>query len=278
MFTAPASRIVQTPISSLIGEDRMDGAGTFSRVELQQGIDLMVWEGDLASPITFDVHDDWHRINFSCALAGKSQFSTLDQRQNRTYQLDGGMSCISHTPDCRGQTSYAGRLESLFVSIDPGLLANLAPDMPDALRKELESGRCYLQGQAAAELSATAQGMVRAIQKARMRGDDLLAGHSRLWMQGQALVLASLAMEAFGEDRVAEDFSLDEMRKLRRARDMLLADLTQAPTIAMLAAETGLPIMKVKRGFRRMFDESVYGLFSANAWGRRAAGWRRTRR
>jgi AraC family transcriptional regulator len=51
------------------------------------------------------------------------------------------------------------------------------------------------------------------------------------------------------------------MRRLRRARDLLLADLTQAPTIAMLAAETGLPIMKVKRGFRQLFQESVYGLF-----------------
>jgi AraC family transcriptional regulator len=265
MFSTSSSPIIQTPISALIGDGGMgggkNGSGTFSRVELQPGIDLMVWEGDLREPISFDVHDDWHRINFSCALAGKSQFSTLDQRRDQTYQFDAGMSCISHTPDCRGQTRYAGRLESLFVSVDPALMAGLVPDMPTALRREIDSGRCYLQGQAAAELGATAQAMMRALQRARMRGEGLLSGHSRLWMQGQALVLASLAIESFAEDHAAPGFSLDEMRKLHRARDLLLADLTQAPTIAMLAAETGLPVMKLKRGFRQLFDDSVYGLF-----------------
>ncbi len=263
--SSPFSRIIETPISALIGDGGMGAGagrnGSFSRVELQPGMDLMLWEGDLAKPISFDVHDDWHRINFSCALAGKSQFSTSDQQRDQSYQLDAGMSCISHTPDCRGQTSYVGRLESLFVSVDPMLMDDLIPDLPKNLRHHLDSGRCYLQGQAVAELNATAQAMVRALQRTRMRGEALLSGHSRLWMQGQALVLASLAIESFSDQRVSNELSLDDMRKLHRARDLLLADLTQAPTIAMLAAETGLPVMKVKRGFRQLFEDSVYGLF-----------------
>ncbi|PNU02151.1 helix-turn-helix domain-containing protein [Novosphingobium guangzhouense] len=262
MSATPPSSILQTPISVLLGGDADVGACSFARVELQPGIDLTVWEGDLAQPITFDVHDDWHRINFSCALAGRSQFSTLDQQRNEAHQLDGGMSCVSFTPDVRGQASYRGRISSLHVSMDPAMLEGLLPDAPAQLHRRLGEGRFYRQNAAAAEMSATAQAMTQAMQRARMRGDTALAGASRMWMLGQAFVMASLAIEAgFGDERASADLSLEEMRKLRRARDLLLADLTQAPTIAMLAAETGLPVMKVKRGFRQLFDDSVYGLF-----------------
>jgi hypothetical protein len=53
------------------------------------------------------------------------------------------------------------------------LMDDLVPDLPKSLRHQLDSGRCYLQGQAAAELNATAQAMVRALQRTRMRGDRL---------------------------------------------------------------------------------------------------------
>lgn len=228
---------------------------------MQPGIDLLVWEGDLREPLTLDLHDDWGRISFSYALAGQSQFTMADTRRNAVHQLDQGMSCISYTPDCRGQTRYKGRLESLFVSIDPLLASDLAPDMPAMLQSQLDNGRCYVQDHAVAELRATAQAVSRMLHRARMRGEGLLSGQSRLWLLGQSLVLASLALESCGEERASDDLSADDMRKLRRARDMLLADLSQAPTIAMLALATGLPVMKIKRGFRQLFEESVYGLF-----------------
>ncbi|MFT4252986.1 MAG: AraC family transcriptional regulator [Caulobacter sp.] len=260
-----SSPLIQLPISNLLDGDGRAGASgsscTLSRLELQKGVDLLVWEGDLEEPITLDVYDDWHRLNFSCALAGQSQFSMSDRRREHVHRLDQGMSNISYTPECRGQSMYRGKLESVFVSIDPALMESLVPDLPRMLRREMDGGRCYLQNRAAAELQATARAMGHRLQRARARGDTQIAGQSRLWLLGQALVMASLAIESCSEETTPDDLSLDDMRRLRRARDMLLADLTQAPTIAMLAAETGLPIMKVKRGFRRLFDESVYGLF-----------------
>jgi AraC family transcriptional regulator len=257
--------LIQLPISNLLDGDGRAGTNgstcTLSRLELQKGVDLVVWKGDLAEPITLDVYDDWHRLNFSCALGGQSQFSMNDRRREHAYLLDQGMSSISYTPECRGQSMYRGKLESVFVSVDPALMDTLVPDLPRTLRTEIGAGRCYIQNRAAAELQATARAMGQRLQRAQMRGETEITGPSRLWLLGQALVVASLALESCSEPPASDALSLDDMRRLRRARDLLLADLTQAPTIAMLAAETGLPIMKVKRGFRQLFQESVYGLF-----------------
>ena len=263
---SPASAsLFQTPISNLLDQSRPTPKGasdcTLTRLELQPGVDLVLWEGDLDEPLTLDVYDDWHRMNFSCALAGQSQFSMQDRRRCHEYRLDEGMSCISYTPECRGQSSYRGRIESVFVSVDPSVLETLVPDLPTLLRRELDGGRCYVQDRAAAELRATAQSIAHRLQRSRVRGEPLITGQSRLWLLGQALVAASLAIESCAEVPASDRLSLSEMRRLREARDLLLSDLTQAPTIAELARLTGLPIMKIKRGFREMFDDSVYGLF-----------------
>lgn len=60
-----------------------------------------------------------------------------------------------------------------------------------------------------------------------------------------------------------DTLSLADRHKLLRAKDLLLADLSQAPTIAMLSRETGLSVLKLKRGFRQLFNNSIYGLFQA---------------
>lgn len=52
-----------------------------------------------------------------------------------------------------------------------------------------------------------------------------------------------------------------ERLKLYRARDILLADLGKAPLLPELAVRSGLSLNKLKRGFRALFGNSVYGVF-----------------
>ena len=88
---------------------------------------------------------------------------------------------------------------------------------------------------------------------------------STLWLQGQSLVMLSLVLDEHREDAscLSCHFNPMERQKLLRAKDLLLADLTQAPGVAELARESGLSVLKIKRGFRVLFNNSVYGLFQA---------------
>ena len=203
------------------------------RCSLQEGMDILLWRGHFARPETLQLHDDLGRINFSCILEGTSRFAIQGLRRHTDWELARNRHYITHTPDCRGSASYCGRFESITLSFSP-------------------------------ETHLTAQALRHALM--RMHGGfSHEQKPSTLWLQGQSLVMLSLVLDEHREDAscLSCHFNPMERQKLLRAKDLLLADLTQAPGVAELARESGLSVLKIKRGFRVLFNNSVYGLFQA---------------
>lgn len=231
------------------------------RLAPQDGVDVLLWKGHFPHPVTMNVRDDWDRIHFSCALKGRSRFSLEERGREVERVLHQGASCISYTPDCRGRSSYAGSFEYVTISVRPGVLAHWAPDLNPSLKRELASARCCAMHRCDAEMLATAHALSRALRMMPAPPDGA-ALPPPLWLLGQALVLISLAVEAHCEEGPSPfEIGPTDRTKLLRARDLLLADLTRASTIEALARETGLSVVKLKRGFRQLFNNSVYGLF-----------------
>lgn len=54
-----------------------------------------------------------------------------------------------------------------------------------------------------------------------------------------------------------------QRERLHHARQLLLADLANPPTIAQLARSCGLNSFKLKQGFRSMFGQSIHALYQA---------------
>lgn len=262
---SPALTQAEMPISTLLtnpSSHQESGPGyRLLRITLQDGIDVLVWRGEQRQPVSMNIRDDWGRVHFCCALQGHSRFAFDDGRRETEHVLPAGTGCISYTPDCRGQSTHAGRIESVTVSIRPDRLRELAPDIDAVLRSRLDSARCCEPCRCDAEMRTTAQALSLAMRKPPQPTHDR-AERPALWLLGQSLALASLMIEAH-RNAIAPPAPLlkADHPKLLRARDLLLADLTQAPTIAMLAKETGLSAQKLKRGFRQLFQHSVYGLF-----------------
>ncbi|MDY4317346.1 helix-turn-helix transcriptional regulator [Pectobacterium actinidiae] len=233
------------------------------RATLQEGLDILVWRGQFQQPTTMHLHDDWGRINFSCSLQGDSQFLLKGER-GREHVLKQGSGCISYTPDCQGTSSYRGQFESVTVSLSPELLAGWVPDLTGNLQQQLDSGRLCTHCDCNAEMRATAQVLSHALSSLTHPQQAGENRHAPLWLLGQSMILVSLAVAGHADTVSQQDaISLADRQKLLRAKDLLLADLSQAPTIAMLSRETGLSVLKLKRGFRQLFNNSIYGLFQA---------------
>ncbi len=234
------------------------------RCSLQEGMDILLWRGHFARPETLQLHDDLGRINFSCILEGTSRFAIQGLRRHTDWELARNRHYITHTPDCRGSASYCGRLRAL-----PSPSA-LKPSrcgcriLARSLRINIDSHCCCQQQRCNAETHLTAQALRHALM--RMHGGfSHEQKPSTLWLQGQSLVMLSLVLDEHREDAscLSCHFNPMERQKLLRAKDLLLADLTQAPGVAELARESGLSVLKIKRGFRVLFNNSVYGLFQA---------------
>jgi len=253
--------------STLLNQDMPRSAQPESNCQLlkfalQDGIDLVVWKGHFEHPMVFDIHDDIHRLSFSCALSGSSQSRFDDVATDIPYLLHKGEASISFNPGRRGTFTQAGRFESLIVMVRPDVFSTWVEEPEIApLRDGIKAG-CYLgHCTCSAELCATAQTVSRA----------LCAMHAfpgggterpRLWLLGQSLVVISLILEAHsGSTHRPSEISWQSQQRLLRARDHLLNDLSHAPTLPELAREADLSMLKLKRGFRQLFNNSVYGLF-----------------
>lgn len=231
------------------------------RTTLRDGIDLLVWRGGQPQPMSMNIRDDWGRVQFSYALQGRAHFSLGARRQAVEHTLTAGSSCISYTPDCRGKSTHAGQIENVVVSIRPDLLHELAPDMDGALRQRLDSQRCCVPCRCCAEMGATARALSDALQ-APQHAAGCRMHRSTMWLLGQSLALTSLMLDAHRDAAVGPcTLPQADHAKLLHARDLLLADLTCAPTIIELSKAAGLSEQKLKRGFRLLFQHGVYSLF-----------------
>lgn len=259
----------EVAVSSLLGEKPAPHVEQIAncrlvKLSLRDGVDTLLWSGDLSRPMTMSVRDDWDRIHFSCALKGRCGFAIDgDSGVGGECILRQGLGCISYTPGCTGRSSYADSFEYLTVSVRPDILADWAPDLDASLARMLDGAQCCATHRCSAEMHAAAgalSGVLRMMSAGVQR--DGIPVPSAAWLLGQSLVLVGLAIEAHRDgDARSPHISPTDRRNLLRARDILLADLTQAPTIDALARECGLSAVKLKRGFRLMFNQSVYGLF-----------------
>lgn len=51
----------------------------------------------------------------------------------------------------------------------------------------------------------------------------------------------------------------DNVRRIKKAKTIMVARMTEPPTLAKLAQEIGLSLKKLKQGFRQIYGNSVYG-------------------
>ena len=65
------------------------------------------------------------------------------------------------------------------------------------------------------------------------------------------------------EDPDAENcpFLVDEdnVRRIRKAKEIIIANMAEPPSLAELSKEIGLPLKKLKEGFKEVYGEPVYG-------------------
>lgn len=83
----------------------------------------------------------------------------------------------------------------------------------------------------------------------------------RLYIKGKAYELISLYFNK-PEDADIEQcpFLIDEdnVRRIRKAKDIVIARMAEPPTLTELSEEIGLNLKKLKEGFKQIYGDSVY--------------------
>lgn len=253
-------------VSELIRHASIPGLGPDSpcrivQVALQDGIELFSSSGRFHAPVQIGTYDDSNRIQFTFTLTGRAESWFADQNKRQEHVVRAGSGSIYFGPGRRGFFRQQGEYANVTVMVRPDVFGPWLGEVDGELTRALAGGQCAAVGLRGAELQATSHVLFHALQ-ASVASDRVPSTRHQLWLHGQALTMLGLFLEgrtaAFAAER---GLPAADLHRLMRARELLLSDLSKAPTLAELAWESGLSLVKLKRGFQQVFGCSVYNLF-----------------
>lgn len=227
--------------------------------KLSEGVDLLVSRGHFKEPLNIRMLNDDLRVQFSYTLKGRAEFEIDGLVPWGRFPVCDGIGMLHHTAGRVGRFSQSGPFAGVSILVEPNAFIKL--DTGETKRnRHVAEGKNFFSvcnGIKEMELHRTARLLHGHGFCTEERGS-----HSQLWLQGQGMTFMALFLESSDEAQ-ANDCSLshDDRQKLMRARDLLLADLSRAPSLADLAGQCGLGLVKLKKGFRSLFGSSAYGLY-----------------
>lgn len=153
-------------------------------------------------------------------------------------------------------------IELVTVALHPDVVQTLMPSLSTAFNPEsgerLQTANLELAtttGQTTPAMTA----ILRKILNCPYQGDL-----QRLYLEAQVLQLLVLKFEQVQQldAQPSHGFRLkpEDIERIHRARDILLANLEQPPSLIALARQVGINDFKLKRGFRQIFGTTVFGL------------------
>ncbi|SDJ56738.1 transcriptional regulator, AraC family [Pseudomonas delhiensis] len=222
---------------------------------LQPGLEVSLVSFDATRNLSISTIDDSSHLHFSCMLNGDVDVRT----GQRGLRLGQNQLMASFAPAERFELEFAPAHRNLELRITPQRLHELAGDDYQRLGDSIERS-FYLQ---------VSHGNQR-IKDAALRLERLLGDETALPLLVHSATLEFLAwhLKACTPQDQGERVSKREQRLLLAARERLLMDLSAPPTIEQLAREIGLNQLKLKRGFKALFDTSIYALFQRERMGK----------
>jgi AraC family transcriptional regulator, transcriptional activator of the genes for pyochelin and ferripyochelin receptors len=135
----------------------------------------------------------------------------------------------------------------------------LGAEMTDALDRSFEAigGRSNSGAQlASCPASRALQVLVSQITNCPIRGPE-----RELYLCGKAMQLVALAISSCTTRTSGGNTQLAarDVERIRKARDLIVASMSEPPGLDMLAQRVGLNVRKLSSGFRQIYGASVFG-------------------
>lgn len=83
----------------------------------------------------------------------------------------------------------------------------------------------------------------------------------RIYLESKALELVALQLNQLTQDHPQPSVILkrDDIERIHLARDILISSLDNPPSLLSLSKQTGINSLKLKQGFRQVFNTTVFG-------------------
>ena len=241
------------PIGMVWQYPKQLGKGSIQEIQLRQGIELAIANYQTLDDIITDSFDCEHPLEYAFHIP-KARLGSADTVPYHIY--GSGVS-----PGERWK-QYANQYHQwVNVHIEPDVFQSFVGDasgqVPAALQHLIgDPNQAYYvrPGRATPAMHVTLQQILQCPYHGWMK---------RLFLESKVLELMTLLLahevEAQQGKRPMPNLKPDDVERLHQARAILQQNLEHPPSMMQLARQVGLNECTLKRGFRQMFNTTVFG-------------------
>ena len=229
---------------------------SFEEISIEKDFILFRFQNNENEKVTFQKKIPQGLIQFHFGLKGKGKF--IFNQGGYSIDLNEEKSMLFYNP----QKELPLHLElqpnswviSIVISIKKfhGLFSNEAEHIP-FLSEENKDRKYYKETNISPSM---------AIVLNQLFHYHLNPSIKNLYYKGKAYELLSLYFNRSEDANVEQcPFLIDEenVLKIRKAKEIILENMAEPPTLEVLAEQVGLSLKKLKLGFKQIYGDTVYG-------------------
>jgi AraC-like DNA-binding protein len=234
---------------------KSNAEGTFDEISIEDGFILLTSKNDGDIPKVVEREIDSSYIQFHFCIKGLAAF--MFNEGNYTLNIAEETSLLLYNPQrdlpIHLELKPHSWLVSLVISIkkfhslfsdDANYVTFLTDDNKDK--------KYYKDGKISPSMAVVLNQLI---------SFNLNSSIKSLYFKGKAYELLSLFFNR-SEDADIEQcpFLVDEVNvaKLKKAKDIIIANMAEPPTLQELADDIGLSLKKLKEGFKQIYGDSVF--------------------
>ncbi|UOB15940.1 helix-turn-helix domain-containing protein [Abyssalbus ytuae] len=236
-------------------EEKNNAQGTLEEINLEEGFTILKIQNETSGNQVVIREINSSYIQFHLCLKGSSKFNF----NNGLYSLnvDEETTLLLYNPErdlpINLELGPKTWLISILISIKKfHSLFSMEADYIHFLSEENRGKKYYTN---------TPITPAMAVVLSQIMNYNLNSSVKTLYLKGKAYELISLYFNKPEEADLEQcPFLLDEdnVRRIRKAKDIIIARMTEPPTLQELADEIGLNLKKLKEGFKQIYGDSVY--------------------
>ena len=240
---------------SLSVAKKNNAKGSFNETQVDDEVFVLTYQNETSENQVIERFIDSSFIQFHFCLKGESTFVF----NNGTYRLDikEESSLLLYNPErdlpIHLEVNPNCWLVTLLISIEKfhGLFSQEA-NYITFLSEDNRDKKYYKDGKISPSMAITLN---------QIMNYNLNSSIKNLYFKGKAYELLSLYFNK-GEDADIEQcpFLVDEsnVAKIKKAKDVIITRMSEPPTLQELSDEIGLPLKKLKEGFKQIYGDSVF--------------------
>ncbi|MDA0177829.1 AraC family transcriptional regulator [Mesoflavibacter profundi] len=240
---------------SLSTSNKNVAKGSFEETQVDDHVFVLSYQNESAENQVIERYIDSSYIQFHFCLKGESTFVF----NNGNYRLDikEESSLLLYNPErdlpIHLEVNLNCWLVTLIISIEKfHSLFSQEANYVTFLSEDNRDKKYYKDGKISPSMAITLNQIVNY---------NLNSSIKNLYFKGKAYELLSLYFNR-AEDADTEQcpFLVDEtnVAKIKRAKDIIIAKMSEPPTLQELSEDIGLPLKKLKEGFKQIYGDSVF--------------------